>query len=179
MERTFKAGLRALGTDYADVLLLGLFNDTPADSVLTCAERLKERGLVRHIAISAHKRSAFVEYAKQERYGLLHIRYNAAHAGAEQDVFPHLATENRPGIVAYTATSWGQLLQKNRMPKGQEPLRGRDCYRFVLTNPNFNVSMTGPRNAEELSEALAALDEGPLSPEEEARIRAIGRHVHG
>jgi aryl-alcohol dehydrogenase-like predicted oxidoreductase len=179
MERTFTAGLRALGTEYADVLLLGLFNDSPADSVLECAERLKERGLVRHIAISAHHRPVFVQYAKDPRYGILHIRYNAAHPGAEQDVFPHLSTTDRPGIVAYTATCWGRLLQKNRMPNDEPPLRGRDCYRFVLTNPNFNVSMLGPRNAQELEEGLLALTEGPLSQEEEARIRAIGRHVHG
>jgi aryl-alcohol dehydrogenase-like predicted oxidoreductase len=179
MERTFTAGLRSLGTDYADVLLLGLFNDSPPDSVLESAERLKERGLVRHIAISAHHRPIFVQYAKDPRYGILHVRYNAAHPGAEQDVFPHLAATDRPGIVAYTATCWGRLLQKSRMPDAQAPLRGRDCYRFVLTNPNFNVCMMGPRNATELEEGLAALDEGPLTKDEEARFRAIGRHVHG
>jgi aryl-alcohol dehydrogenase-like predicted oxidoreductase len=49
----------------------------------------------------------------------------------------------------------------------------------VLSNPNFNVCMTGPRNASELTEALKALDDGPLSDEEMTRIRAIGRHVSG
>ena len=65
------------------------------------------------------------------------------------------------------------------MPEGQTPLRGRDCYRFVLSNPNFNVCMTGPANQAQLEEALLALDEGPLSPEEDVRLRAIGRHIHG
>ena len=37
------------------------------------------------------------------------IRYNAAHPGAEQDVFPHLAAR-QPAVVAYTATSWRKLL---------------------------------------------------------------------
>lgn len=179
LERTFKSGLRRLHTDYADVLLLGLFNSTPPESVLERAERLVEQGLVRHLAISAHRRSAFVDYAKDSRYGILHVRYNAAHPGAESDVFPQLAPEGRPGIVAYTATSWGQLLAPKRMPQGQSPPRARDCYRFVLSNPNFNVCMTGPSNADQLSEALKALDEGPLTPEEDAALRAIGRHVHG
>jgi aryl-alcohol dehydrogenase-like predicted oxidoreductase len=179
LERTFKAGLRKLGTDHADVLLLGLFNHAPPEGVLESAHRLKEAGLVRHLAISAHRRPAFVDYAPQERYGILHVRYNAAHPGAEQDVFPALPTEGRPGMVAYTATSWGQLLDHKRMPPGQPPLRGRDCYRFVLSNPNFNVCMTGPANGAELEEALSALDEGPLSAEEDTRFRAIGHHVHG
>ncbi len=64
------------------------------------------------------------------------------------------------------------------MPSGQAPLRGRDCYRFVLSNPQFNVCMTGPRNASELKEALAALDEGPLSTEEDNRVRTVGQYVH-
>ena len=113
------------------------------------------------------------------RFGALHIRYNAAHAGAETDIFPHLPKGGRPGIVAYTATSWGQLLNARKMPSGEAPLRGRDAYRFVLGNPDFNVCMTGPRNATELDEALATLDDGPLAADELARVRRLGAHVAG
>lgn len=179
LERTFESGLRKLGTDYADVLLLGLFNNEPPEGVLERAERLKERGLVRHLAISAHRRPAFVGYAKHSRYGILHIRYNAAHPGAESDVFPYLDADGRPGIVAYTATCWGKLLDANAVAAGEPRVRARDCYRFVLSNPNFNVCMTGPKNAFELEEALKALDEGPLSADEDARLRAAGRRVYG
>jgi hypothetical protein len=38
--------------------------------------------------------------------------------------------------------------------------------------------MSGPRDDAQMDEALAALDGGPLSPEEDARIRRIGRWVH-
>jgi hypothetical protein len=58
-------------------------------------------------------------------------------------------------------------------------MRGRDAYRFVLSNPDFNVCMTGPGNAAEMDEALAALDEGPLSPEENERVRRLGKHLYG
>ena len=37
--------------------------------------------------------------------------------------------------------------------------------------------MCGPRNAGELKEALATLQEGPLSPDEEQHVRAVGLHV--
>jgi len=47
----------------------------------------------------------------------------------------------------------------------------------VLSSPDFNVCMTGPKNAAELEEAIAALDEGPLSPEEMVRVRRIGEFV--
>lgn len=179
LEHFFVKGLKALGIEYADVLLLGLFNGSPSPRLLERLERMREKGLFRHLAISAHHRPSFVDYAKDARYSILHVRYNAAHPGAERDVFPGLGEDPRPGIVAYTATSWGQLLSPRRMPKGEVPMRARDCYRFVLTNPDFNVCMCGPRDAAQMREALAALDEGPCSTEELARFRRIGQHVHG
>jgi len=178
MEMFFTRGLRQLGIDAADVLLLGWYNTLPSQAVLERALRLREKGMVRHLAISAHHRPAFVGYADDERFSILHIRYNAAHTGAETDVFTHLPAEGRPGTVAYTATRWGTLLSARRVPPGEKPLRARDCYRFVLSNPAFNVCMTGPKDDSQMDEALAALDGGPLTPEENARVRAIGRHVH-
>jgi len=177
LERGIRRELRALGLDHADVLLLGWYNREPSARVLERVARLQEKGMFRHLAVSSHRRPAFVDFAADPRYSILHIRYNAAHPGAERDVFPHLPSEGRPGTVAYTATRWGSLLSARKMPPGETPLRGRDAYRFVLSNPDFDVCMTGPKNAAELEEALAALDEGPLSAEEMARLRRIGEFV--
>lgn len=179
LERNFIRGLKQLKLEYADVLLLGMFNGWPSTRLLDRAEQLRERGLVRHLAISSHNRPRFVEYAADPRFSILHVRYNAAHPGAERDIFPTLPSEQRPGVVAFTATCWGKLLKPSHMPKGEAPMRARDCYRFVLTNQDFNVCMTGPRDAAQMNEALAALDEGPCSAEEMERFRRIGQHVHG
>ncbi|MCC6159897.1 MAG: hypothetical protein IT350_17730 [Deltaproteobacteria bacterium] len=178
-EKTFAAGLKAIGLDYADVLLLGWFNGMPSRKVLDGARALRDRGLCRHVAISSHHRPAFVDFEKDDVFSVFHIRYNAAHTGAEKDIFPRIPAETRPGTVAYTATRWRDLLNPSKMPPGEVPLRGRDCYRFVLSNADFNVCMTGPSNAEQMREALAALDEGPLTPEENERFRRIGRHIRG
>ena len=179
MERTFRKGLERLGVDYADVLLLGWYNGMPPARIMDKALELREKGLVRHLAISGHHRPSFVRFAADPRFGVLHIRYGAAHPGAEKDVFPAMPKENRPGVVAYTSTAWGKLLNQGKMPPGEAPLRARDAYRFVLNNPDFNLCMTGPATAAEMDEALSTLDAGPLSPEEDARIRRIGAHVHG
>ena len=179
LERMLAKGLRALDIDHADVLLLGWYNAMPSVRILERAARLQEKGMFGHLAVSSHKRPAFVEFAADPRISILHVRYNAAHTGAERDVFPHLTRDGRPGIVAYTATRWGSLLSARKMPPGEKPLRGRDAYRFVLSNPDFDVCITGPKNGDELREALAALDEGPLSVEEMARVRRIGEYVHG
>ncbi|OFV80392.1 MAG: hypothetical protein A2Y78_04715 [Acidobacteria bacterium RBG_13_68_16] len=178
LERSLTRGLRQLGIETADVLLLGWYNRPPGDRLFERADRMRENGMFRHLAVSGHRRPAFVGHAADKRISIIHVRYNAAHTGAETDIFPHLPAEGRPGVVAYTATSWGALLKSRRMPPGEPPLRGRDCYRFVLSNPHFNVCMSGPRDDAQMDEALAALDGGPLSPEEDARIRRIGRWVH-
>jgi aryl-alcohol dehydrogenase-like predicted oxidoreductase len=178
LERSVASGLRQLGLDHADVLLLGWFNSLPGERLLERARRMRERGLFAALALSGHKRSSFVSFAADARIDILHLRYNAAHTGAEQDVFPHLPATDRPGIVAYTATRWASLLNPRKMPPGEGPLRGRDAYRFVLSNPDFDVCICGPRTDAEMDEALAALDEGPLSPDEERRIRAVGRWVY-
>ena len=178
LERTLAKELRKLGLDHADVLLLGWYNQLPPQRILDRLERLREKGMFRHVAVSSHHRPTFVELAKDPRYGILHIRYNAAHTGAERDVFPNLPADHRPGTVAYTATRWGSLLKPARAPKGESPMRARDAYRFVLSNPDFNVCMTGPSNSAHMDEALAALEAGPLAPDEHERIRRLGKLLY-
>ena len=121
----------------------------------------------------------FPKLADQGIYDIFHIRYNAAHRGAEDEVFPHLPEEDRPGIVTYTATRWGQLLKPKKMPPGESPPKACDCYRFVITNPNVDVCMCGPKNDHEMKEALPILDLGPLDHEALQRMQRIGAHVHG
>ncbi len=178
MHGWFERGLRKLGLDYADVLLLGWHNKVPSPRILDEAMAMKERGLFRFLALSGHHRPLFPELAEDARFDVLHVRYNAVHRGAEEDVFARLPAENRPGVVTYTATRWGDLLKPKKMPGGEQPLSGADCYRFVLSNPAVDVCMTGPANLDQMREALRALDLGPLSEEEMARIRRIGDHIH-
>lgn len=178
LEKSIERGLRMCKTDRADVLLLGWFNRAPSERLMERVERLRARGLFRYVAISSHERTLFAKLAADPRFDILHVRYNAAHSGAEQDVFPAMAEGPRPGVVAYTATSWGQLLDEKRMPAGERPLRASECYRFVLTNPDFDLCMTGPADAAQMREALSALEAGPLTSDELARARRIGAHVH-
>jgi len=107
---------------------------------------------------------------------MMMLRYNAAHPGAETDVFPKLPRA-RPGIVAYTSTSWGELLNPELIPAGERVPTSTDCYRFVLSNEHVNACYTGPKDRRQLDQALEALDKGPLSPEEDAWMRRVGEAV--
>jgi hypothetical protein len=100
------------------------------------------------------------------------IRYNAAHPGAERDIFPHLP-EGRHTVVSYTATCWRYLLRRPRGWQGPMPTAG-DCYRFCLSSPHVDVTLTGPASLEQLRENLAALEKGPLSSEEMTMFRELG-----
>jgi aryl-alcohol dehydrogenase-like predicted oxidoreductase len=124
-----------------------------------------------------HDRPRAGRLAESSLLDLLMVRYNAAHPGAETDVFPRLA-RRRPAVVAYTATSWRKLLRPPRSWKGP-PAAAGDCYRFCLTSPHVDVVLTGPRNVAELRENVAAVEKGPLSEPEMTFMRELGRAVHG
>jgi aryl-alcohol dehydrogenase-like predicted oxidoreductase len=179
IRRAAEKRLRALGTDYLDVLQLFWLSKMSALSPRNADElvRLRDEGKVRAIGVSIHDRVRAGRLAEDSPLDLLMIRYNAAHPGAEADVFPHLA-RRRPAVVAYTATSWRKLLRRPRGWDGPVPTAG-DCYRFCLTSPHVDVVLSGPATAAQLRENLRALERGPLGPEEMAWMREFGRVVHG
>lgn len=171
--------LKGLKLDYADVLLLGWFNALPPPRIMDAALRLKEKGVVRKIAISCHHRPSFAEYIRDPRFDIIMTRYNAAHRGAEREVFPSLKdVPARPGVVTYTSTRWGFLIDPKYTPAGLRTPTAADCYRFSLSNPDVDVCLTGPASDEEMRANLKALEQGPLSVEEMQWIRTVGDHVH-
>ncbi len=170
--------LRDLRLDHADILLLGWYNRRPWQSVMEAAHRLKDQGKVRFLAVSCHRRPTFTRYVEDGEFDVLMFRYNAAHRGAEREVLPLLRRENRPGAVSYTATRWGQLINPARVPSEEKVPRASDCYRFVLTQPEVDVCLTGPADETQLRKALTALDRGPMSPEEWQWMCRVGDHVY-
>ena len=173
---SLERALRALRIEYADFLLLGWWPQPPPRRVLDAALQLVERGKARRLMISCHNRPAFEELAGMREFGAVMVRYNAAHPGAEREVFPKLG-DPAPGVVSYTATRWGTLLRPELTPAGERTPSASDCYRFALTHPAVDVCLAGLRNAAELDEALGALDQGPLSDEEVAWMKRVGAHV--
>jgi aryl-alcohol dehydrogenase-like predicted oxidoreductase len=173
--------LRRLNIDRFDLLLLqGVRKRKPL--LFDRARKLKEEGKTRFVGMSSHERPLFGRIARGEidvPIDVFQVRYNAVHRGAEKDIFPFLPEQNRPGIVNFTATCWRKLLNAKKMPEGERPLSAAECYRFVLSNPHVDLSLTGPSTAERLQENLKVLEDGPLSEEEMARVRRIGKHIYG
>ena len=181
LERFVERWLRRLKLERVDLL----FQDVrrPLSRNLTDrVRRLQESGKVRFLGMSSHDRPLHGRIARGEvptPVDFLHVRYNAVHPGAEQDVFPHLHEKDRPGIVIFTATCWRKLLKPKLMPVGERPLTAADCYRFVLSHPDVTVCLTAPSTAAQMEDNFEALTAGPLDEDEMARIRSIGKHIYG
>jgi aryl-alcohol dehydrogenase-like predicted oxidoreductase len=179
VRRGAEKALQTFGIDCIDVYQLGWLGVTSAwtESTVRELEHLKQSGKVRAIGISIHDRVRAGKLAADSPLDLFMIRYNAAHPGAERDIFPHLE-RRKPAVVAYTATRWRKLLAKPRGWDGQVMTAG-DCYRFCLSSPHVDIVLTGPKNTAQLEENLAGLEKGPLSAEEQTWMRDFGRVVHG
>lgn len=174
---SLESALRSLAIERADILLLGWWNRPPPERIIAAAERLVRAGKAGQVMVSCHNRLTFADYVADPRYGSIMVRYNAAHRGAEREVFPELG-ESPPGVLAYTATRWGALVNPDLTPDGDPTPSAADCYRFALSSPHVDAVLCGPRDANELSIAMEALDRGDMDADELAWMRRVGDAVH-
>jgi aryl-alcohol dehydrogenase-like predicted oxidoreductase len=168
--------LKALGTDYVDLLCLGWWDGLPPQRILDKALELRARGKVKHLMISCHDRPKFAHLVATGVFDAIMVRYNAAHPGAEREVFPYVCDLD-PGVLSFTATRWGTLVDPAKTPAGEKTPSAADCYRFVLSNGHVHATLTGPRDGRELDAGLKALELGPMDEAELAWMRRVGAHV--
>jgi len=173
-----QSALKKLGVEYFDGLLLGYYSRRPSQRLLDWAMEAKEQGLVRAIGITTHNRNIVAPLAAENIVDYFHVRYNAAHRGAELDIFAKTRGMNI-GLVSFTATCWGKLMEKKKMPAGVVAPTAGDCYRFALAREEIDCCMMGVKNLAMLRQNLTELEKGPMSDEELVRMRAIGDYVYG
>lgn len=151
---------------------------TGKDGALEAMRRAQEEGLVRLIGITSHRRKLAARIAETGLIELLMIRYNAAHTGAEREIFP-LTRRLKMPVIAYTCTRWSQLMGPTPFdPPGFTPPPAREWYRFALAHPAVSVALMAPRNRKELDENLTLLDDWRSPTDEEMRLlRSHGRRV--
>ncbi|HLW67024.1 MAG TPA: aldo/keto reductase [Gemmataceae bacterium] len=135
-------------------------------------------GLVRKLGVTTHQRPLAAAMAQSGLLDCLMIRYNAAHRGAEKEVFP-LTTVMQMPVISYTALRWGALLQSTPDdPPGFSAPPAPMWYRFALQSPVVTVVLSAPANREELLEDLVVLEAtGPLSMAEYEPLAEHGQRV--
>ena len=177
--------LSAIRSDYVDILTFYYVEEAaeweqliaPNGALEHCRAAQRE-GRVRRLGITTHQRPLAADVARSGKLDLLMVRYNAAHRGAETEVFPAAEAAGLP-VVAYTALRWGGLLRPTPDDSpGFTPPPAPAWYRFVLDNPAVTVALAAPHDRRELDEDLTVLDAtAPLTPEEHERLAEHGRRV--
>lgn len=198
--RKLEEALRELGTDHIDLVTLYYVESesewitlaSPGGACEALAEA-KAAGQIRMIGLTSHQRSMAARISTGEILpdvpadGLdnarpldaLMLRYNAAHRGADQDVFPITNRMEIP-VVVYTCLRWGALMKATPDdPKGYDPPSAREWYRYALANPSVAVTLMAPNGRHELDENLRLIDDwrGPSSDKMEA-MRLHGDRVY-
>ncbi len=183
--REFEALLEQLRTDYIDIATLYYVESEGEWETIAARggawEYLNEQklaGRLRLIGLTSHQRNLATIWAQSGLLDMLMIRYNAAHRGAEGEVFP-VASERKIPVVTFTGLRWKALLNPTpEDPPDFQPPGAADCYRFCLANENVAVALTAPANRRELQENLRVLDDwrAPTAAEILA-IRAHGDRV--
>jgi predicted aldo/keto reductase-like oxidoreductase len=177
--------LSTLHADYVDVLTL-YYVEMPEEWQVLSAPRgvveylrdAQRDGVVRRLGITSHQRVLAANVARSGMIDTLMIRYNAAHRGAEQQIFPVTDALRMP-VIAYTALRWGALLRPTRddPPEFIVP-RAADWYRFVLQSRSVTVTLAAPHTRSELDQDLEVLrTTGPLSRTEYDRLAGHGARV--
>ena len=176
--------LRELRTDYVDIVTFYYLEHrsewrriTGRDGAMETLHRARDVGQVRLIGVTSHQRRLAAEIAGSGAIDLLMIRYNAAHRGAEHDIFPYL--QKGFPVVAYTCLRWGALIRPTpKDPPDATVPTSHDCYRFVMTHPSVSVAVMAPNGRRELDADLALLDEWRrLRRDEMAAVCAHGERV--
>lgn len=179
--RELEAQRRTLGTDYIDVVNYYYVED-PAEwqtiigpgGAAEAVEEAIDEGTVRAIGLTSHQRALASRWAETRRLDVLMIRYNAAHRGAEQEVFPVARRLGIP-VVAYTALRSGALMRSTPDdPPGYCPPGPHQWYRFALCQADITVVLMAPDGPRQLSEDLALLE--PWQGIEQQQLIEMCRH---
>lgn len=177
--------LAELHTDYIDLLTFYYVEAAsewqeiagPGGALEYCRQA-QRAGKVRWLGVTSHQRPLAAQMAQSGLLDALMIRYNAAHRGAEQEVFPVTDALRLP-VIVYTCLRWGALLRPTPDdPPGFVVPRPPAWYRFALQSPSVAIALMAPENRAELEEDLTTLDHhATLSPEEYEALAAHGRRV--
>ena len=178
VERAWEKCARALGIDSIDIFQLFWVQAHwyVTGKTWPAMRRLKEEGKAHALGISCHDRPMARALVDELDLDMLMIRYNAAHRGAEKEIFATLdpSPASRPAVVSYTATRWGKLLKPAR---NLSPMSAPECYRFALGSPHVDVVLCGARSFEELQANAAGVLLGPLPPDRLDAVKQFGDAV--
>jgi predicted aldo/keto reductase-like oxidoreductase len=184
--RELEDALNDLKTSYLDIITFYYVESAEewqeiigAGGALDAMRKAQQGGLLRMLGLTTHQRRPAGDILRTRLLDLLMVRYNAAHRGAEKEIFPEAQRLKTP-LVTFTALRWKALLNHTpEDPVNFIPPPAREWYRFALAHPAVSVSLMAPKNRHELMDNLQLLNDWRLPTEAEYEaLRLHGDRVH-
>ncbi|MBW4617110.1 MAG: aldo/keto reductase [Desmonostoc vinosum HA7617-LM4] len=141
------------------------------ENMFGVSERLKKMGAVRYIGASFHDLNLAQQWLHSPLLDVVMVRHNAAHRSAQSQIFNQVDAQDpsRPGIVTFkTAGSHTNLLWQAPagLPQTCWLPTVPDLYRYSLTQNSVDICLTGVTQRAEIDAAIAAVQQGKLTPAE-------------
>ncbi len=182
--RIIEQSLSRLELDFIDVYHMHSLDWESAQAVLAkggaveAARRAKEEGLVKHLGFSFHddpKRMIDIIEAAPD-FEVVTCQYNLLDRANEESMA--YAHDHGLGVVVMGPVAGGRLgfpsEQIMRLVPGGTQSSPEVALRFVLSNPNVSVAISGMNTVEMVEEnAATASREEPLSADERQRVLAM------
>ena len=170
--------LQAPPTKYTTAHVTGSTSTALMRTAAEAVEAARADGVVRSIGLTSHQRPLAARWAESGRLDMLMLRYNAAHRGAEQEVFPLTRRLAMP-VVTYTGLRWGALMRSTPAdPTHFHPPTAPQWYRFALCQEAITTVLMAPNGRRELEENLTLLEPWQgIDPTQLAAMRDHGDRV--
>jgi len=175
--KRLESSLTKLDVDYIDFYHFWGINlkgfqewEKLSNGPLQAAERAKAEGLIRHISFSYHDSAENLRYIIDSgRFESVLVQYNLLDRANEENIA--YAKEKGLGTVIMGPIAGGRLGAPSNVIQGllkEKPASTAEmAMRFVLANPNVDISLSGMENIAMLEEnAKIASMEGYLTPAE-------------
>jgi uncharacterized protein len=183
IERQLETSLLRMNLDYIDfyhvwcVMSLDEYEQRKMKGVLKTFERLKERGLIRHISISTHAKGAEIEKILADYpFESVLLGYSAMNFAYRQQGLDAAARQNCAVVVMNPLG--GGLIPKNSslfsfLKTRQDETAAEAALRFLLNDRRITVVLVGFSSAEQIDEAVSAVDGfRPIATQTIQKIRA-------
>ena len=134
------------------------------------------------IGASFHQRRQARAAIQAGELDLAFVRYNASHAGARRDLFPHLRRPRKTLVYNFFSTR-GYTPPKEFARLGLDDRYWQptitDHYRFVLTRPELDGILCALTNERHVRELADAIERGPLAEAEQKYVIDLSSLTEG
>jgi hypothetical protein len=156
--------------EYVDTIIVGGATAMDLLPRLHGAEELRARKRGRTVGASFHDRRAALTAFSGQLVDIAFIRYNPVHPGARDDLFLSGDPTSKTLLFNFKSSS-GHLADSDWRRLGLSPDHWRpsiaDYYRFALTRSRLDGLLCSLGTPAEVRMLAEAMEEGPMSQEEE------------